>query len=169
MTSALGRLQGRDAIDVEAPADRLWQLIADSNELASWGPPVRKVEVRVQPGKTEGVGTPRKVYARFGKKSGYFVEHRVEHMPGGKIAYAIDEDTFGLSRMMSRIGFSLELEPLGANQTRVVFTFFHDPRGMGRLLNPLIKVQQRRNRLAALRSLKARAEERATAAPSRRR
>lgn len=168
MKSVLGRVQGRDTIDIAAPADLLWQLIADSNRLASWGPPVRKVEVGAEAGEAEGIGTPRKVHAQFGNKSGYFIEHRVEHTPGRKIAYVIDEDTFGLSRMMSRIGFSLELEALAANETRVVFTFFHDARGMGRLLNPLTKIQQRRNRLAALRSLKARAEERASAASSRR-
>jgi hypothetical protein len=160
MTSPTGsKLQGRDSIQVDAPSDLLWRLIADSNELPSWGPPVKGVEVMVEQDQVERTGTPRKVYAAFGRKSGYFVEHRVEHVPSRKIAYLIDKETFGLARVMSRPGFSLELEPLGTAATRVVFSFFHDPRGVGRLLNPLIKLQQRRNRLAALASLKRRAEE----------
>jgi hypothetical protein len=44
----------------------------------------------------EGLGTARKVHAEFGRRSRYFVEHRVEHVPGRKIAYVIDEDSFGL-------------------------------------------------------------------------
>ncbi len=74
-------------------------------------------------------------------------------------AYLIDEDNFGLARLMSRPGFSLELESRDGNATAVVFSFFHDTRGMGRVLNPLIKWQQRRNRLETLNSLKSYAEE----------
>lgn len=152
-------LQGRDEIVVDAAPAILWTLIADSNELADWGPPVTSVEVLAN-GQSEGLGTARKVHAEFGRRSGYFVEHRVEHIPGRKIAYVIDEDSFGLSQFLTRPGFSLELDPLPAGGTRVTFSFFHDPRGIqGRLLNPLIKLRQRRNRLEALRSLKRRAED----------
>jgi hypothetical protein len=59
---------------------------------------------------------------------------------------------------MSRPGFSLELESRDVIATAVVFSFFHDTRGMGRVLNPLIKRKQRRNRLEALKSLKSCAE-----------
>ncbi len=77
----------------------------------------------------EKLGTARKVQAEFGQKSGYFLEHRVEHVEGRKIAYLIDEDNFGISRLLSRPGFSLELDPQGDEATRVIFSFFHDPRG----------------------------------------
>ena len=153
-------LQGRDDILIHAPARILWQLISDSHELPSWGPPVKSVEVLTNAADAEKLGTARKVQAEFGQKSGYFLEHRVEHVDGRKIAYLIDEDNFGISRLLSRPGFSLELEPKGDQATRVTFSFFHDPRGVkGRIMNPLIKLQQRRNRLAALGSLKRRAEE----------
>jgi hypothetical protein len=102
--------------------------------------------------------TARKVHADFRRKSGYFLEHRVEHLPGRKVAYLIDEDSFGLARVLSRPGFSLELRSHDDNATRVILSFLHDTKGMGRILNPLIKWQQRRNRMLALRSLKACAE-----------
>jgi hypothetical protein len=168
MTSPIGSApQGRDTVDVDAPAELLWELLADSRELTSWGPPVKSVEVIGDTVEPERVGTPRKVEAQFGRKAGHFVEHRVRHVQGRMVAYAIDKDDFGLARFMARPGFSFELERLGTTKTRVVFSFFHDPRGIGRLLNPLIKVQQRRNRLAALASLKREAERRAvTRTPS---
>lgn len=109
----------------------------------------------------EKLGSARKIQAEFGRKSGYFIEHRVEHVEGRKIGYLIDEDSFGMAGILSRMGFSLELDPTEDQATRVRFSFFHDPRGLkGRVMNPLIKLQQRRNRLAALRSLKRCAEER---------
>ena len=161
MTTGTGsRLQGRDDIVVHASARILWKLISDSRELPNWGPPVKSVEVIANADDTEKLGTARKVHAEFGRKSGYFLEHRVEHVDGCKIAYLIDEDNFGTSGLLARPGFSLELDPNGDQATRVIFSFFHDPRGFkGRIMNPLIKLQQRRNRLAALVSLKRHAEE----------
>ncbi|MBI3521723.1 MAG: SRPBCC family protein [Chloroflexi bacterium] len=154
------RFQGRDDIVVHAPARILWQLISDSYELPSWGPPVKSVEVMTTADDAEKLGTARRVHAEFGGKSGYFLEHRVEHVDGRKIGYLIDEESFGLAGLVLRPGFSLELEPKGDQTTRVIFSFFHDPRGFkGRIMNPLIKRQQRRNRLAALASLKRRAED----------
>jgi hypothetical protein len=168
MSVAIGsRLQGRDEIVVQAPARILWHLISDSHELASWGPPVRSVEVMTNGADAEKVGTARKVHAEFDGKAGYFLEHRVEHVDGRKIAYLIDDESFGLSRVVLRPGFSLELDPKGDQTTRVIFSFFHDPKGpKGRILNPMIKGQQRRNRLAALASLRRRAEALARPLPS---
>jgi hypothetical protein len=162
MTSATGsRLQGRDDIVVDAPTPILWQVISDSKELPNWGPPVRSVEVISQDEGAEKLGSARKIQAEFGRKSGYFIEHRVEHVEGRKIGYLIDEDSFGLDRILLRMGFSLELDATEDQATRVTFSFFHDPKGLkGLVMNPVIKLQQRRNRLAALRSLKRHAEER---------
>jgi hypothetical protein len=126
------RLQGRDDIVVDAPAVILWDLIADSRRLPSWGPPVTGVEVLTNEGAPERLGTARRVHARFGRRSGWFLEHRVEHVQGRRVAYLIDEESFGLSRLISRPGFSLELIPLADGGTRVVFCFFHDPPGSER-------------------------------------
>jgi hypothetical protein len=62
---------------------------------------------------------------------------------------------------MTAPGFSLDLEPAGPDHSRVVFSFFHNPKGLlGHVLNALvIRRQQRRNRLAALASLKKVAEQ----------
>lgn len=62
------------------------------------------------------------------RRSGYFLEHRVEHVPGRRIAYLIDEEDFGLDRVLLRPGFSLELESR-IDKTQVIFSFFHDTKG----------------------------------------
>lgn len=159
MTPTGSKLQGSDTVVVDASPELLWRLISDSTELPKWGPPVTHVEVLTQEGQSEGLGSARKVHAQFGRKAGYFLEHRVEHVPGRIVAYLIDEENFGLARVLSRPGFSLELRPQDDNATSVVFSFFHDTKGMGRILNPLIKWRQRRNRRLALTSLKTCAEQ----------
>jgi len=152
--------QGRDSIEIEVPMEKMWTLIHDSRELARWGPPVRGVTVLdAEPGR-ETLGSRRRVEAEMQGKRGAFVERRDLHVAGRAIGYVIEEETFGMFRIISSPGFSLELEPLGPARTRVVFTFFHDPRGiLGHVMNVMIVLRaQRTNRLAALAALKAYAE-----------
>lgn len=159
--SATGsRLQGRDDIVIDASVQTLWSVISDSTELPNWGPPVRSVEIIGRDEGAEKLGSARKIQAVFGRKSGYFIEHRVEHLEGHKIGYLIDEDSFGMDRILLRMGFRLELDPSEGAATRVTFSFFHDTRGLkGRIMNPMVRLQQRRARLVALRSLKRYAED----------
>ncbi len=154
------KLQGQDEILVEAPVERLWPLIADSTLLAEWGPPVRAVQIFGQSDQGEGLGSRRRVEAEFDGKKGYYIERRTEHLEGRKIVYLIEEESFGLFRVMAEPGFSLELVSVGPGKTRVIFSFLHNPKGLlGHILNVLVILrQQRRNRLAALASLKLHAE-----------
>jgi hypothetical protein len=106
------------------------------------------------------MGTWRRVDAEFAGKSGHFLERRIEHIEGRKMAVLIEEETFGLFRLLSAVGSSLELLPVHADHTQVIFTFFHTTKGIaGSLMNQLVILrQQRRNRLTALASLKRYAE-----------
>jgi|GEM_PF-2113404 len=172
-----GVVQGHDTIEIDAPIEHVWPLIGDSKRLEEWGPPVKRVDVLsrepASPSPTgetigdashsvpEGLGTWRRVYARIGKKDGWLLEQRVEHVEGRKVGYHITADSFGMGKMLRDVGFSMELEPLGASRTRFVFTFFQRPHGLlGWLMNPLIRLQQGRNRRAALVAVKAFAESR---------
>jgi ligand-binding SRPBCC domain-containing protein len=165
--------QGADAIVIRAPHALVWRLIADSTALVRWGPPVRQVIVSGQP---EQLGSMRTVVAEMtrggtaitadrsatarDKKIARFVERRIEHVEGRKIGYRIEEDNMGLSRLITEVGLTMEIEPLGENETRLVWTFHHNPRGiLGALMNRFfVRPQQRRNRLAALTALKRYAE-----------
>lgn len=153
------RMQGKDEILIHAPLERVWALVADSDNLPKWRPPVLGVEL-LDKDRPERVGSRRRVDARFGGKQGFFVEHRTEHVAGRRIAYIIDEESFGLQRLLRRPGFVLAIEPLGPEQTHVVWSFHHQPHGLvGRLMNPFVRRNQRSNRRAALQSLRRYAEE----------
>ena len=155
------QVQGQDQIIVNAPVETMWPLISDSKRLLDWGPPVRGVEIMSPSDQPEGLGSYRRVDAEFDGQRGHFIEKRIEHIEGKKMAVHIEKETFGISRLITDVGSSLEIEPVGPNKTRVIFSFFHRPKGIvGHLMNRLIILrQQRRNRLAALDSLKRYAEQ----------
>ena len=158
------KLQGQDSIIINAPPDTVWPLIRDSKRLEDWGPPVEKIEVYPNAdGSAEGVGSRRKVFAKFTeKRRGWYNEIRTEQIEGRKIVFLIYEDSFGMGKMLEDVGASMELLPEGHNKTKFVFTFYHRPKNLlGWLMNPMIKMDQKKNRLKALQSLKNYAEGRA--------
>jgi hypothetical protein len=53
----------------------------------------------------------------------------------------------------------MELEAITPVKTKFIFTFYHRPKNLiGWLMNPIIKLDQRKNRLKALKSIKSYAE-----------
>ena len=154
------QVQGQDEVIVDAPVETLWPLISDSKRLLDWGPPVRGIEVMGPPDQPEGLGSYRRVDAEFNGQHGHFIERRIEHVEGKKMAVHIEKENFGIFRMITDVGSSPEIESVGPYKTRVIFSFFHRPKGIvGHIMNRLVILrQQRRNRLAALASLKEYAE-----------
>ncbi len=165
--------QGEDEIIINAPIEKVWHHISDSKALEKWGPPVREVTVIDFP---EKLGSRRIVVGEFTpsgavitteesakvkkKKVAHFHERRIEHVEGRKIGYRIEEEDIGIFNAITEVGYTTELESLGPNKTRVVWKFFHHPKGIfGHIMNRLfILRQQRKNRRGALESLKQYAE-----------
>ena len=155
------KIQGQGEIIINAPVSVTWPLIKDSKRLEDWGPPVQKIEVYLAPGQTEeGIGSKRKVYAKFTeKRKGWYQEIRTEQIEGRKISFLIYEDSFGMSKILKDVGGAMEVVPEGADKTRFIFTFYHRTKGfLGWLMNPMIKMDQKKNRKAALKSIKSYAE-----------
>lgn len=151
------KIQSQDEIIINASVSVIWPLIRDSKRLEDWGPPVQKIEVYLAPGQTkEGVGSKRKVFAKFTeKRKGWYQEIRTEHIEGRKITFLIYEDSFGMSKILKDVGGAMEVIAEGSDKTRFIFTFYHRTKGfMGWLMNPMIKMDQKKNRIAALKSIK---------------
>ena len=118
---------------------------------------MENVEVTLLEGQTtEGLGSIRKVHAMFNeKRRGWYREVRTEHVDGRSIAFLIYDDSFGMDRMLSDVGGRMELEPVEDGRTQFTFTFYHRPKNLlGRVMNPIIRGDQRKNRLKALESIK---------------
>ena len=151
------KIQGQGEIIINAPVSAVWPLIRDSKRLEDWGPPVEKIEVYPDNNQTqEGVGSKRKVFAKFTeKRKGWYNEIRTEQIDGRKVTFLIYEDSFGMSKMLTDVGASMEILPEGADKTKFIFTFYHRAKNiLGWLMNPMIKADQKKNRLKALESIK---------------
>ena len=151
------KIQGQGEIIINAPVSALWPLIRDSKRMEDWGPPVEKIEVYPDGNQSqENVGSKRKVFAKFTeKRKGWYNEIRTEQIEGRKVAFLIYEDSFGMSKMLTDVGTSMEILPEGSDKTKFIFTFYHRTKNiLGWLMNPMIKADQKKNRLKALESIK---------------
>lgn len=152
------RIQGQDSIVIDKPISDLWPLIQDSMQMESWGPSVQKVEIELLSDQSEEcVGSKRKVYAKFTeKRKGWYQEVRTGQEEGKSVSFRIYEDSFGIGKMLDDVGGKMELKEVSANKTKFIFTFYHRPKSfLGWIMNPMIKMDQKKNRLKALKSIRA--------------
>ena len=92
---------------------------------------------------------------RHQKRKGWYSEIRIEQIEGKKVTFLIYEDSFGMGKMLTDVGASMEILPEGADKTKFIFTFYHRTKNiLGWLMNPIIKADQKKNRLKALESIK---------------
>lgn len=56
------------------------------------------------------------------------VERCVEYTPTSRIAYVVDDESFGMRKMFDDYGFSLDLRELGADRTEVTLRTRYTPR-----------------------------------------
>ena len=122
-----------------------------------WGPPVEKVEIELLSGQSEeNVGSKRKVYAKFTeRRKGWYQEVRTYQEEEKSVTFRINDDSFGIAKILDDVGAKMELEEFLPDKTKFIFTFYHRPKNLlGWLMNPMIKMDQRKNRLRALKSIK---------------
>jgi hypothetical protein len=63
----------------------------------------------------------------------------VEAVPVQRIAWLLQEDTFGFNKMLDNFGFAFELEPRGERQTLVrTITYYEPKNALARLVNVLM-------------------------------
>ena len=122
------------SVVVEADVPAVWDVLADSRLLPQWAPVVDDVTACAPGG--EAVGAVRHCTARLGGKSGRMVERCVELVAERRIAYVVDDESFGMRRMFDDYGFALELEPMAGGRTRVTLHTHYTPRNaIYRLMN----------------------------------
>lgn len=142
---------------INAPIEKVWEAIHNSNEMVVWAPPVNGVEISLVDGqKTEQLGSVRKVLVDFGKKQdGYFIEKRTVHIEQKSVGYEIFEETIGLFKVAKFPSFQINLFKVGNNQTRIEFNIFMSPKGfMGHLMKGMINKQFKKSNLEGIASLK---------------
>ncbi|MBX2802552.1 MAG: SRPBCC family protein [Myxococcales bacterium] len=117
----LGPHQLSRQISIHAPATAVWDVLMDARQLSAWAPLVHEVE---RCSDRETVGASRTCRVSFGSRQGRLVERVVEVEPGSSVTYVVDEDSFGMSRMLRGYGFRITLQPAGAVTTVRIDTFY---------------------------------------------
>lgn len=119
-----GPLQGADEILIETPPHRVFAILDDARRLPEW------TSVISTSGNRETVGAVRECEVDLDGKRGSVVERCIEANPPRRIAWAMEQDTFGFSRLVSDFGFSFTLERAGDGATRVRNETYYRPRGI---------------------------------------
>jgi uncharacterized protein YndB with AHSA1/START domain len=111
---------------IHAPVEAVWQVLADSRLLPEWVPAVNEVTECSTEG--EAVGEVRHCNANLVGKSGRMVERCIEFTPMTRIAYVVDEESFGMRKMFDHYGFGINLKSKGPEKTQVTLQTHYTPR-----------------------------------------
>jgi len=126
---------------IEARRDVVWEVLGDSRLLPDWVPAVDEVTECSFQG--EAVGEVRCCDVKLAGKSGRMVERCIEFVPMTRIAYVVDDESFGMRRMFEHYGFALNLESMASGQTCVTLETHYTPRNpVYGLLNRLVMRRQ---------------------------
>lgn len=132
-----GRKQIERSIDINAPAEAVWQFLTDSRLRPEWVPAVDAVTDCATKG--EAVGAVRHCNVTLAGKSGRMLERCVEFMPIRRVAYVVDDESFGMCKMFDDYGFAITLEAHAPNATRARLETHYTPRNpFYGLLNELV-------------------------------
>ena len=121
-----GIKQIAQSVEIHASTDIVWEVLADSRLLPHWVPAVEEVTSCSLDG--EGVGATRSCTANLAGKSGTMVERCVEYTPTTRLAYLVDDESFGMRKMFDDYGFSLNLTTLDSERTAVTIETHYTPR-----------------------------------------
>lgn len=143
--------QGTNTIVIEAPRERIWELLANSQRLIEWAPMVNTTT-----GEKESLGAVRHCDVEFNGKPGKVTERCSDFEPTKHIGWVMEQDSFGFVKMLDGLGFDFRLESIGPDTTRVINTTYYRPRNiLASLMNVLmIKRNFRKVRQTALGNLK---------------
>jgi uncharacterized protein YndB with AHSA1/START domain len=129
---------------IGAPASAVWAVLSDSRLLPEWAPVVDEVTECSVAG--EAVGEVRSCNVRLAGKSGHLVERCTEFTPMTRIAYAVDDESFGMRKLFEHYGFAIDLESVGPDKTEVAIETHYTPRTpLYGLLNRLMMRRRFRN------------------------
>jgi uncharacterized protein YndB with AHSA1/START domain len=129
---------------INAPAGAVWAALSDSRLLPEWAPVVDEVTECSVAG--EAVGAIRRCNVRLAGKSGRMVERCTEFTPMTRIAYAVDDESFGMRKLFEHYGFAIDLAAVGPDKTEVAIETRYTPRTpLYGLLNRLMMRRRFRN------------------------
>jgi uncharacterized protein YndB with AHSA1/START domain len=139
-----------DVLDIDAPVGLVWQALRDPISHAEWHPLVRRIVG------DHALGEVRTCEVVLGGKDGQAVERCTTYDEGSAIAWTVQSDTSGFSRMVSDWSSGFRLEQLSDRRTRVTAWSAFRPRTFAlRLMLPMVKLKFHRIQREVLGGLRA--------------
>jgi uncharacterized protein YndB with AHSA1/START domain len=123
-----GKHQLQRSLEIDAPREVVWAILADSASLSLWAPAVQEVTSSVAG--PEEVGSVRECRVDFAGREGTIVERCVELAPNSLIAYVVDDDSLGFNKMFADYGFTITLDDAGSQRTSVTMDSYYTPRNV---------------------------------------
>jgi uncharacterized protein YndB with AHSA1/START domain len=121
---------------IAAPVEKVWEIVQDSTLLPGWMPNVDHTEITTE--QSSSVGEVRQCAVSMAGRSGQLIEQCVAFDPLEKISFKVQQDSFGFSRIITDLGYTMFLEPNDGN-TRVRLEYYYREKGLiGRVLNKLV-------------------------------
>jgi uncharacterized protein YndB with AHSA1/START domain len=121
-----------DTTTIDAPADAVWQAIRAPAEHAGWHPFVTSIDGG------HDLGDVRRCTAEIDGKPGTTRETCTVLDDGAAIAWRIDEDSLGFSRMVSDWSAGFTIAPAGDATTVTAWSEFRPRAWWVRLMLPMI-------------------------------
>lgn len=118
----MSKLQAHNEMVINAPVNKIWDVITDINMLTKTNPGVVKAT-----GTMNSLGSIRKCELDNKGKKGTMEEKMIEIVPQQKTVWTIVEDSMGMSKMMKDTRFCFYLEKINDNQTKVVNETYYKP------------------------------------------
>ena len=130
----MSKLQARNEAVIDAPVDRIWSVITDINLLHKVNPGVVKAT-----GAMDRLNATRTCDIVNGGRKGTMIERLIELEPNKRTVWTIENDTMGMSKMLSGTRFIFNLERVDDKRTRVVSETHYAPANvMARIMNVLM-------------------------------
>jgi hypothetical protein len=125
-----------DQAEVAAPVGVVWAAIRDPVTHARWHPFVTEIHGEHRRGAT------RACRVELGRRTGETRERCIVEEPERRLAWTIDEDSSGFLRLATDWSAGFELEPAGAERTRVTAVSAFHPRSF--LVRPMLPLVRRK-------------------------
>jgi hypothetical protein len=138
-----------DRVEVAAAVGAVWAAIRDPAAHARWHPFVTEIDGEHR------LGTERACRVEVGRRAGKTRERCIAEEAERRLAWTIEEDSSGFLRFATDWTAGFELQPIGAERTRVSAVSVFRPRSV--LVRPMLPMVRRKfhaTQLAILAGLK---------------
>ena len=116
-------LIGKWNIEVNTSIENVWGILNDSSNMAIWG----KSFVKHTTAGQEYFGAIRHCELQMGNKTGKVEEETIIYQPNDEIFWKMNEDSFGMKKVMNEFIFGFKTKIIDSSRTYVEFQQFFRP------------------------------------------